>query len=107
MPYLSLLWLSLGFSIMLIGVVLLAHLSGKKQDTTRYEDFVSYLMDEQTDEQVTQPSTTTSKQDLGQEECYEQIIELHKQNKSVEEIAKKTNRGVGEVKLIISLYTMR
>lgn len=38
---------------------------------------------------------------------HHRIIELYEKGHSVEEIAKKLKKGVGEVNLMISLYTMR
>jgi len=38
---------------------------------------------------------------------YNEIIKLHEDGASVEEIAKKLKKGVGEVNLMISLYSMR
>ena len=38
---------------------------------------------------------------------FNEIIRLHQQGHSVEDIAKKLKKGVGEVNLMISLYTMK
>ncbi|MBE6021759.1 MAG: hypothetical protein E7231_00840 [Cellulosilyticum sp.] len=42
-----------------------------------------------------------------EKEMFAKIIERYKQGQSIEEIAKDLKKGTGEVKLIISLYSMR
>ncbi|MEF9958419.1 MAG: hypothetical protein RR090_00285 [Niameybacter sp.] len=46
---------------------------------------------------------------LAQEEtkCYDEIIRFSEEGLSVEDIAKKVNKGKSEVQLMLSLYKMR
>lgn len=124
MPYLSLIWLGLGFCIVILGIIMLAHLYNKEEDYTQYENdqitqkteelFSYFLEEEEKKNNILRKELlgkdedkNKKKQQTKEEAVYEEIIRLHKENMSVETIAKKMQIGVGEVKLIISLYTMR
>lgn len=52
-------------------------------------------------EKTKQTSSLVSKQD------FEEIIKRHQSGESIEEIARNLKKGIGEVKLVISLYSMR
>lgn len=42
-----------------------------------------------------------------EKQVFNEIIRRYKEGEAIEEIAKKLKKGIGEVKLVISLYSMR
>lgn len=119
-PYISLIWIGLGFIFILIGFFTLAHQEAKEQDYTTFEDtnpkelFAFFLEEEEKKNESFRKSLLEDKQEKGVEkvqpethQLYDQIIKLHEAGMSIEVIAKQLNIGKGEVKLILSLYTMR
>lgn len=46
-------------------------------------------------------------QQKAEKQLFDEIIKRYKEGESIEEIAKTLRKGIGEVKLVISLYSMR
>ncbi len=132
-PYISLGWIGLGFIIMLIGVVLLARQQLSDEGYTQYDqdpkEIFSYFLEEEEKKNEafreslketydtvprstvnhTAPHPKQKDATVAQKETqvYDTIIAMHDAGMMPDAIAKKMNIGVGEVQLIISLYTMR
>lgn len=116
LPYLCLLWIGLGFIIILIGVFIMAYMRFDEADYTQYVDvskidelnkageekvFSEILQDKE--EKKTQPVQDKTVET----QIYSRIKSLHIEGKQDEEIARMLNVGIGEVQLILSLYKMR
>lgn len=52
-------------------------------------------------------NTNRLSQQQAEKQVFNEIIKRYKEGESVEEIAKNLKKGIGEVKLVISLYSMR
>lgn len=100
LPYLCLIWMGIGFLIMLTSILMLARNHSKEMEYThKLEKVFPMLME--------QKENTYQKKEIAQNEIFEKIQELVNQGMGAEEIAKQLKIGVGEVKLMISLYAMK
>ena len=124
-PYISLIWIGIGFFLILIGVFALAHQETKEDHYTGFEEtnpselFAFFLEEEEKKNDLLRKNLLADKQEKEVEpievkpsqstshQLYDQIIAEHEKGAEVDEIAKKLNIGKGEVKLMLSLYTMR
>lgn len=124
-PYFSLMWTGIGFFLTIIGVFALAHYQSKQEEYTAYEktkekshveDLFSYFLQEEANKQEEMNEikkeespkiTDATKNDIKEEGQYETIVQLYEEGLSPEVIAKQLKLGIGEVKLILSLYSMR
>lgn len=52
-------------------------------------------------------NTNKLNQQQAQKQLFNEIIKRYEEGESIEEIAKTLKKGIGEVKLVISLYSMR
>lgn len=118
LPYLSLGWIGIGFLLVIAGVIALAHQQANDDEYVKYdgaEEMFSFFLQEEEKkndllrEQIEEkrenvkPKTRNTKDT----DLYEEIIKCYESNMPMEEIAKQMKIGIGEVKLIISLYCMR
>lgn len=102
LPYWCLIWIGIGFAMILVSVLLLADLHAKNHERETYLGQVfPYMMEEQQFQ-----ARIHQKEDIKQQ-VYEQIDKLSQEGLSPEEIAKQLQIGIGEVKLMLSLYGMR
>lgn len=124
-PYISLIWIGIGFFIILVGVFALAHQEAKEDHYTSFEEtspnelFAFFLEEEEKKNDSLRKSLLADKQvkeadpievkacKPSTHQLYDQIISEHEKGAGIDEIAKKLNIGKGEVKLMLSLYTMR
>lgn len=116
LPYLCLLWIGLGFIIILTGVFVIAYIKFEESDYTQYVDIDKFEGLDKTNEEEVFAKVLQSKQKkknqeiedkTNKTEIYSEIKALYIEGKQEEEIAKILNIGVGEVQLILSLYKMR
>ena len=133
LPYLGLLWTGGGFLCILVGFFILAYHEHEESDYTNIsanntEELFAYFLEEEEkkNDALRQTLEVTAKSQIplvnqkveenkikstkfSQEESLicKEIIKLYKSGLSVDEIAKKLNKGKGEVQLMISLYSMR
>ncbi len=135
MPILCLLWVVVGVIFIIISVIRLAghqesedhYVTLNKQQsesTNDLEELFSYYLEEEEkknqgfrdlllttlktqNEQVHQPLKEPQKTQKTNEKIYNEIIKLYENGESIEMIAKNLKKGVGEVKLILSLYNMK
>lgn len=124
-PYISLIWIGVGFLLILIGIFTLAHQETKANNYTSFEEtnpnelFAFFLEEEEKKNDSLRKSLLGHQQgskiesvearptQSASHQLYDQIIAEHEKGTQIDEIAKKLNIGKGEVKLILSLYTMR
>lgn len=145
-PYLSLIWIAIGFGILIIGIFMIAHhqaapgeytrdLEGKENQ--RIEELFSFFLQEQeqknealrdtvlnatsplaleegkrkveidTNKEVSTNKEVKVEALMKNNEGFENIRKLYEKGITPEEIAKELKMGIGEVQLILSLYTMR
>ena len=135
LPFLYLIWITVGVVLILIGIfILISHINttGNKvspeqstQTNEELEGILSYFLQEEEKKnegfremlenyakeigtKVTGSSTTSEvKVNPKAKNNISDITVLADQGLSAEEIAKQLGKGVGEVNLILSLYTMR
>lgn len=124
MPYISLGWIGLGFLFLIAGIFILAHYQSKYEEYTQYDDgkelFSFFLEEEEKRNEAFRESIKNeykeakevqpreqSKDKQAEATLYDEIIRLYRDDIPLEEIAKQMKVGIGEVKLIISLYSMR
>lgn len=102
LPYACLIWITIGVGIMLLGVIVIASVQTKDAQYTRNLEKVFPMLMEQKQFQIGETHKHESSANV-----YEQIQQLSQEGKSEEEIAKQLKIGVGEVRLMQSLYAMR
>ena len=128
-PYLSLIWIGMGFLLVLIGILRLAYNQSQEEKEDSFykgqsELFAYFLQEEEKkndkiresfssieqvepspieDEETVEKSVRQPREDV----VFEEIIRQYEKNVPLEEIAKHLKIGIGEVKLIVSLYAMR
>ncbi len=128
-PFFCLLWIGLGFLFIMIGVFRMAihneenYYTKDKSITESNNDIqelFSYFLEEEEKKnnslremlakepikggkEITLKTSTVAKPIQENNE----IIKMYEEGHSVEEIAKKLKKGIGEVNLLISLYSMR
>ncbi|NLI89191.1 MAG: DUF2802 domain-containing protein [Epulopiscium sp.] len=105
-----------GFLIMLVGLVWMAHNISKEETNTSFsntEDIIgemnqmfSYFTDKIDRSSKDQPYEIREV-DSQQDKKYKEVIELKKQGKTPDQIAKELNMGKGEVNLILGIDRMR
>lgn len=140
-PYMALIWIGIGFMILIIGIFMMAYhqtdrkeytegLQQKENSTNHIEELFSFFLQEQEEknealrhtvkevydhtkkEEVTTkeiPTKLLTKSNVPRmdEQIFKQIISLHQRGYTPDAIAKELKIGMGEVQLILSLYTMR
>ncbi|MGL4736975.1 MAG: DUF6115 domain-containing protein [Cellulosilyticaceae bacterium] len=102
LPYWCLIWIGIGFGIILVSVLLLATIHTKDVQYTHHQEKVFPMLMMQKQLEVTHAPNRVEG-----EKVYDQVEKLTKEGKSPEEIARQLRIGVGEVKLMQSLYAMR
>ncbi|MHC1750510.1 MAG: hypothetical protein AB9856_19745 [Cellulosilyticaceae bacterium] len=135
MPYFCLLWMGVGFIFLMIGIFMLArqaesdtnyteklpHVGVPKEDSMqKVEELFSYFLEEEEKKNTALresmqndnsshplPSLELEPKTLQEEEKFHEVIKHYNAGKSAKQIAKELKMGVGEVTLILSLYTMR
>lgn len=116
LPYLCLIWIGIGFCIILIGVFIIAYMKFDEEDYTQYVDMsriqdLNQINEDEVFSKVLQKQeikrTQNVQVEIGSKDIYSRIKSLHEEGKRDEEIAKILNVGMGEVQLILSLYKMR
>lgn len=135
MPILCLLWVTIGVIFMIIGVIRLGseqeienHYTSldksQKEATNDLQELLSYYLEEEErknqgfrelllktlsigNESVSQSHDTPKKIYGANKALYNEVIKRYEQGESLEMIAKNLKKGVGEVKLILSLYSMK
>lgn len=132
MPFFYLLWITVGIVLIVIGIFMMAShqqsdnyytdLSKDKGHQELGELFNFFLEEEEKKNQGFRDMLVdyTQKQvepvdrkipektkDTTSDITMNEVIRLHEEGLDAQTIAKSLKRGVGEVKLIISLYTMR
>lgn len=116
LPYLCLLWIGLGFIIILIGVFIMAYMRFDESDYTQYVDVskideLNKAGEEKVFSEILQDKEEKKTQQIQDKtvetQIYSRIKSLHIEGKQDEEIARMLNVGIGEVQLILSLYKMR
>ena len=128
-PYLSLLWIGIGFLLVLIGILRLAYDQSQEEKEDSFykgqsELFAYFLQEEEKKNDKIRESFNSTEQVepvpvehvmLNEETVrppredlvFEEIIRQYEKNVPLEEIAKRLKIGIGEVKLIVSLDAMR
>lgn len=116
MPYISLGWIGLGFFVLLVSFFVFVHQQSKKDQYTAYDEgkeLFSFFLEEEEKKNEAFRESIKNEYDKShkplqpQETLYNDIIRLYQENLSIEEIAKQMKIGIGEVRLIVSLYSMR
>lgn len=116
LPITSISLIVLGFAIILIGTILLAkHISSNTliYDSPSTEDIIgemNQMFTYFTDKINSKDDFTNKKRDVGYNltnEHYLEVLELKKQGKESDQIAKELNMGKGEVNLILGIDQMR
>lgn len=135
MPVLCLLWVVLGVVFIIVSVIRLgSHQESEDHYVTLnreqgeskndLEELFSYYLEEEEkknqgfrelllttlktqDESVKQPLKEHQKIHTGNESIYSEVIKRYEEGENIEMIAKNLKKGVGEVKLILSLYSMK
>ncbi|MGL4798501.1 MAG: DUF6115 domain-containing protein [Cellulosilyticaceae bacterium] len=124
MPYISLCWIGIGFFLMILSVLIVAAHQSKKEEYTSQENptelFSFFLQEEekknnqlreafkkQSEVTEKQPPQEMSPSKHSETHLYQEILKLYEKDVPIETIAKQMKVGVGEVRLIISLSTMR
>ena len=100
LPYLCLLWIGIGTGIILLSIFMLAK---KHSEETEY----THKLEKIFPALVEQKQVNYTKKESAQQELLTQIENLMKEGLGAEEIARKLKIGVGEVNLMIALYTMK
>lgn len=135
MPILWLLWVMVGVIFMIIGVIRLGSEQGREQSYVRLDkeqdestndlqELFSYYLEEEEkknqgfresllmavnihNESMRQPTSNPKKNYRANESLYSEVIRRYEAGESLELIAKNLKKGVGEIKLILSLYSMK
>lgn len=118
LPYLGLGWIGIGFLVVIAGVIALAHQQANDKEYIRYdgaeEMFSFFLQEEEKKNDLLRDQIEEKKESIQSKNrntkdiiLYEEIIKCYENNMPIEEIARQMKVGIGEVKLIISLYCMR
>lgn len=130
LPILFLMIVGIGVIIVVIGVLRLASSqelsddyyvsANNEHDTAHLQELFSYFLEEEEKknnafrEMIRDTSKEQGSQKVREKEVpvaeriiFEEIIKMHEQGEDAQHIAKKLNRGIGEVNLIISLYAKR
>lgn len=136
MPILWLGWIIFGIIFIIVGILKLSThqesedhyvtLNGQRS-TDQLEELFSYFLEEEEkknqgfrdllvdivrkqEDGKDEQSKSLDKQTMGKkanEKLYDEIIMLYENGESIEAIARNLKKGIGEVKLIISLYSMK
>ena len=136
MPILWLGWIVFGVVFIIVGILKLSThqesedhyvtLNGQRS-TEQLEELFSYFLEEEEkknqgfrdllvdivrkqEDGKDEQSKSLDKQTIGKkvnEKHYDEIITLYENGESIEAIARNLKKGIGEVKLIISLYSMK
>lgn len=136
MPILWLGWIVFGVVFIIVGILKLSThqesedhyvtLNGQRS-TEQLEELFSYFLEEEEkknqgfrdllvdivrkqEDGKDEQSKSLDKQTIGKkvnEKLYDEIITLYENGESIEAIARNLKKGIGEVKLIISLYSMK
>ena len=75
-----------------------------------FRDLLVNILRKQTDleaDHLQQSTKEHQKRQMTNEKLYDEIVKHYENGESIEMIAKNLKKGVGEVKLILSLYNMR
>lgn len=108
LPYIWLMWIGLGFVIILVGIIMIAQdkTEEPKKEEKHNIDFSSFLSILKEKEEVDQLPLIQDEMQNTSNTLYVQIIDLYRERHASHEIAKILGVGVGEVELILSLYKM-
>lgn len=136
MPILWLGWIIFGVVFIIVGVLKLS-INQESEDhyvtlneqrsTEQLEEMFGYFLEEEEkknqgfrdllvdivrkqEDAKDERSKSLDKQAIGKkvnEKLYDEIIMLYENGESIEAIARNLKKGIGEVKLIISLYSMK
>lgn len=81
----------------------------KNQDFREMVIGASQSKDEEvsSEKQVIRKTVGSIDQQQVEKQAFNEIIKRYKEGEAIEEIAKNLKKGIGEVKLVISLYSMR
>lgn len=137
LPIFFLIMVGIGFAIVFIGVIRLASIHEEEQyyidrdqknDSKNLEELFSYFLqeEEKKNQDFREMVLKTSKNkgialtqqtmdkniikfnhQREEKQLFNEIIKRYKEGESIEEIAKALKKGIGEVKLVISLYAIR
>ncbi len=136
MPILWLGWIIFGVVFIIVGVLKLSiHQESEdhyvtlneQRSTEQLEEMFGYFLEEEEkknqgfrdllvdivrkqEDAKDERSKSLDKQAIGKkvnEKLYDEIIMLYENGESIEAIARNLKKGIGEVKLIISLYSMK
>ncbi|PHV71769.1 hypothetical protein CS063_04210 [Sporanaerobium hydrogeniformans] len=129
-PFFCLIWIGIGFLFIMIGVLMMASRNEEdyytvdrsiSESSSHIQDLFSYFLEEEEKknrnlrEMVLNHSSQKKEEVVGKENNIKEnpsminseMIQMYEEGYSIEEIAKKLKKGIGEVNLMISLYTMR
>lgn len=134
MPILCLLWTTVGVIFIIVSMIRLGNheesgdyyitLDEKQHNTNHLEELLSYYLEEEEkknqgfrelllttlktqNESLNESTKQHKKKDTINETMYDDIIRRYDEGEEIESIAKNLKKGVGEVKLILSLYSMK
>lgn len=134
MPILCLLWTVVGVIFIIVSVVRLGNyhesedyyvtLDEEQNKANHLEELLSYYLEEEEkknqgfrelllttlktqNESSNEQMKEHKKNDTINEKMYSEIIRRYHEGEEIETIAKNLKKGVGEVKLILSLYSMK
>lgn len=119
LPITGIVFIILGFLLILAGVICLANISSKSKATTDFpetEDIIgeinqmfTYFTDQIQQKNQSSLLVESPKVDTNpiQNQYYNDVIKYKQQGQTPEQIAKKLNIGKGEVNLILGIAQMR
>lgn len=134
MPILCLLWTAVGVIFIIVSIIRLGNheesedhyvtLDQKQHNINHLEELLSYYLEEEEkknqgfrdlllttlkpqNELLNESIKEHKKNDIINEKMYGEIIRRYEDGEEIETIAKNLKKGVGEVKLILSLYSMK
>lgn len=115
-PLTGMVLIIVGFLIILVGLIWMAHNISKEETNTSFsntEDIIgemnqmfTYFTDK-IDRSSKYKPHETKEVDRQQDKKYKEVVELKKQGKTPDQIAKELNMGKGEVNLILGIDQMR
>ncbi len=128
LPIYFLIFVGIGVGIVFIGILKIAGLHeeghytniNQEEHLKNVEELFSYFLEEEekknenfremmvgTSKNKSQEAKVKQTSSLANKQDFEEIIKRHQSGESMEEIARNLKKGIGEVKLVISLYSMR